>query len=98
MSALQTGLLALPYVKDVAGLFITAGILAADIEKDTADKGEVKRAKAIKQLREQLAAPGGIDLPKALDTDFFVGKVLDLAVWALNRVGLLPFLKGLRTG
>lgn len=98
MSALQTGLLALPYIKDVAGLFVTAGVLAADIEKDTAEKGEVKRAKAIKQLQEQIAAPGGIELPKSLNTEFFIGKVLDLAVWALNRVGLLPFLKGLKTG
>jgi hypothetical protein len=98
MNALQAGLLALPYIKDVASLFILAGVLAADIEKENAEAGAVKRAKAIKQLREQLAAPGGIDLPKALDTDFFVGKVLDLTVWALNKVGLLPFLKGLRVG
>lgn len=87
----------IPYAKD-AGLLLVHCAGYAVLTEDPEKEGKAKRLEAIKAIKEQLAQPGGFDLPGPLNNDFSIGLALDVSVKLLNMVGFSKFFSGLKSG
>lgn len=91
VNSMSTFLLKLPLVKDFLLLLIAAGAYAVLVERGGG--GAEKRAEAVNKLKSIVDAPGGLDLPAALSTEFFYGLALDVVIKVLNVVGFSQFFK-----